>query len=127
VGQPERADVARLLRRLAERVDDSSDAEQSDPHAKSDRHDPQQPARERREHVAQETDLHASDITVADRAAEVEPLSEDSETPNAIRLTADPDPSVRVAAFAVGEACRDLLRALAARDERTREVRRVEA
>lgn len=49
--------------------------------------------------------------------AEEEPLDDDAERPNAVRLTADPDPAVREAALAVGDSCRGLLRVLTARDD----------
>jgi hypothetical protein len=50
--------------------------------------------------------------------SEVEPLSDDDEAPNAIRLALHPDPDVRAAALAVVDDCRDLLRALTADVER---------
>lgn len=48
--------------------------------------------------------------------AEEEPLGEEAEHPNAVRLTFDPDPRVREAAARVLDASDDLLRALVARD-----------
>lgn len=55
--------------------------------------------------------------------SEQEPLADDAETPNAIRLTLHDDPAVVKAARAVGDATREMLRALTARDERARESR----
>ena len=52
--------------------------------------------------------------------SEVEPLAENVEAPNAIRLTQSGDPAVVKAAREVGDACRTLLRAVTAKDARAR-------
>jgi hypothetical protein len=59
--------------------------------------------------------------------SEVEPLAEESERPNAVRLLTHDDPAVRGAAEDVQSACRELLRALTVKDDETRPVRRPEA
>jgi hypothetical protein len=55
--------------------------------------------------------------------AEEEPLAENIETPNAVRLTQSDDPAVVKAARAVGTATREMLRALTAKDARGRAAR----
>jgi hypothetical protein len=55
--------------------------------------------------------------------SEVEPLAENVEAPNAIRLTQSEDPAVVKAARAVGDSCRELLRAVTAKDARARAAR----
>jgi hypothetical protein len=55
--------------------------------------------------------------------SEEEPLAESIEQPNAVRLLESDDPAVVKAARAVGDATREMLRALTAKDARAREAR----
>jgi hypothetical protein len=67
----------------------------------------------------------SADILAYVRAleSEEEPLVENIEQPNAVRLLESDDPAVVNAARAVGDATREMLRALTAKDARAREAR----
>lgn len=54
--------------------------------------------------------------------SEVEPLAQESERPNAVRLLTHDDPAVRGAAQNVQTACRKLLLVLTAKDDATRSM-----